>query len=107
MLALLVSSSALLPSAKPPVANVASSSRRSVLAAAPGVALGAAALTAAPAAWADSIEEIAAKANAKAAAEREQVRVEKIRQEGEGANAVGGAVAASLLLSVPLSLIHI
>ena len=63
MLALFVSSSALLPSAKPPVANVASSSRRSVLAAAPGFALGAAALTVAPAAWADSIEEIAAKAN--------------------------------------------
>ena len=69
MLALLLAPSSLVPS-RPAVQT--SNSRRAALAAVPRFALGAAALSAAPlVAHADSIEEIAAKANAKAKAERE------------------------------------
>ena len=53
------------------------------------------------AAKADTIEEIAARANAKAQAEREAVKAERIREEGEGTNLVGGAVLASVVLAVP------
>ena len=60
-----------------------------------------AAITVPLAARADSIEEIAAKANAKAKAQREEAVVERTREEGEGTNLVGGFLLGSVVLSVP------
>ena len=53
------------------------------------------------AARADSIEEIAARANAKAKAERDEAVADRVREEGEGTNLVGGFLLGSVVLSVP------
>ena len=99
MLALLLAPSSLVPS-RPAVQT-----RRAALAAVPRFALGAAALSAAPLmAHADSIEEIAAKANAKARAEREaaiEAPPPVEQTDEEKLKPIITALAASVVLSVP------
>merc|ERR1740138_104072 len=101
MLALLLAPSSLVPS-RP---AVQSNSRRAALAAVPRFALGAAALSAAPlVAHADSIEEIAAKANAKARAEREaafEAPPPEVQSDEDKLKPIITAVGASVVLSVP------
>lgn len=101
MLGLVFASSSLVPS-RP---AVQSNSRRAALAAVPRFALGAAALSTAPlVAKADSIEEIAARANQKAKAEREATFVApppEVQSDEDKLKPIIAAVGASVVLSVP------